>query len=74
VRRGGVCHVELALKALKPKQRDQLAAALVKTRADGEYTYDGMAISRWLRTLGVDVTQRPIQRHRRGDCRCARSQ
>ena len=65
---GPKCATGLALKALTPAKRSKLQEALDEPRITG------MAIARWLKQNGHQVSDVSVRRHRRGDCSCDRSE
>lgn len=63
---GPVCSLGILLKQLDKKTVDTLNAALTNPHAPST------KISQALTDLGHRITSHTVQRHRRGECRCAR--
>lgn len=63
---GYPCGVLAVLEALPGSERDELELAFNDQAIRGE------AISRVLKRRGYSVSGFTVQRHRRGDCSCAR--
>ena len=62
-RRGSVCTVEAIRQKLEPEDLTDFEAAMVSD-------IPAAAIARALGTVGIDVKQGALQRHRRGECTC----
>lgn len=65
-RRGPACSIETVLAELPDSERAELEKALASAR------YLGSDIAKVLRGRGFHVANLTVNRHRRGDCRCAR--
>jgi hypothetical protein len=64
VRRGPRCTFSVMYEALEPDDRADLDACM----ADEGIT--GAAIARGLNSIGFDIKQGTVTRHRNGECRC----
>lgn len=63
-RRGPQCSVAILIGTAETAIADKLLRAL------DDPTIQNKAISRWLSSLGYDVSHWQLQYHRRGDCSC----